>query len=83
MHDDQSDAGWNTVKEYVKDDMGSDSDDAKKIRMAEKQSIEKIEKTWRTTVSECPPVKNTHLDQHSNSNINKNNNGDLAGPDFC
>ncbi|XP_066936133.1 uncharacterized protein [Clytia hemisphaerica] len=38
---DKSPAGWDTVKEYVQDELASDSDDDKKMRQAENRAITK------------------------------------------
>ena len=38
---DRSVAGWNTVEEYMSDDLASNSDDEKKIRAAERRAIAK------------------------------------------
>ncbi|XP_021372583.1 uncharacterized protein LOC110462757 [Mizuhopecten yessoensis] len=39
---DKSPAGWQTVKEYVSDDLASDSEDEKRIRQAEQRALRSI-----------------------------------------
>ena len=41
---DKSDLGWNTVDEYVSDDLASDSDDEKRLRKAEARAEQKRKK---------------------------------------
>ena len=41
---DKSDAGWDTVNEYISDDLASDSDDDKRIRKAENSAQQKQKK---------------------------------------
>ena len=38
---DRSPAGWNTVQEYLSDDLSSDSEDEKRIRSAESKALAK------------------------------------------
>lgn len=49
---DRSPAGWNTVREYLSDDLASDSEDERKIKKAEKRALvkqdEKKEKFRKT-----------------------------------
>ena len=42
---DRSPAGWKTVEEYISDDLGSDSDDEKRIRAAENRAMAKNKAT--------------------------------------
>ena len=39
---DKSEGGWSTVKEYLSDDVASDSEDEKRIRAAESRAVRKI-----------------------------------------
>ena len=41
---DRSEQGWDAVKEYLTDDVASDSDDARKMKQAEKRAAEKKKK---------------------------------------
>ena len=44
---DRSVAGWNTVKEYLPDDLADDSEDEKKLRKAELRAVTKLKETKR------------------------------------
>ena len=46
---DKSPAGWDTVKEYLNDDLASDSDDNKKMRQAESRAMAKRKKVFNQT----------------------------------
>ena len=41
---DRSTAGWDTVNQYLPDELASDSDDDKKLRQAENRAISKRSK---------------------------------------
>ena len=51
---DRSKAGWKIVKEYLTDDIASDEEDAKKMKVAEKDALDKIaeEKEKKKATSE-------------------------------
>ena len=44
---DKSPAGWNTVQEYVSDEIASDSEDEKNIRAAEQRAMQKMSRPYR------------------------------------
>jgi hypothetical protein len=39
---DKSEGGWKTVDEYLSDEVASDSEDEKRIRVAENRAVKKI-----------------------------------------
>ena len=43
---DKSVAGWNTVDEYLTDELASDSDDEKRMRQAEARALRKKKPSW-------------------------------------
>lgn len=45
---DKSPAGWETVKEYLSDDLASDSEDDKKLRQAEARAVRKTKHKFST-----------------------------------
>ena len=47
---DRSVAGWDTVKEYLSDELASDSDDEKKMRKAEERAVSKKRKGKKDTL---------------------------------
>uniref|UniRef100_A0A7M5WQ27 CCHC-type domain-containing protein n=2 Tax=Clytia hemisphaerica TaxID=252671 RepID=A0A7M5WQ27_9CNID len=54
---DRSPAGWDTVQEYLTDDLASDSDDGKKMRQAENRAISKKAKDAKKSSSFSPAIK--------------------------
>jgi len=54
---DRSPAGWDTVEEYLSDELASNSDDAKKLRSAEFRAIKKQSLFKRSKQSNHPPDK--------------------------
>ncbi|VDI48343.1 Hypothetical predicted protein [Mytilus galloprovincialis] len=42
---DKSEGGWNTVQEYLSDDVASNSEDEKRIKAAERRAVRKIQTT--------------------------------------
>ena len=54
---DKSDFGWNTVQEYLSDDLASDSEDGKRIKKAEAEAERKRKKRQENSQSKRPRLE--------------------------
>lgn len=73
---DNSPGGWLTVQEYEKPQLGSDSEDEKKLRQAEARAVKKLKASKPSSSSSYHPYKNV------NSSFSRNNAGNAVQVGF-